>query len=223
MDYRKYFDPLIKAVEGHRAEAYEDHKGNPTIGTGLNLEDADVQGLMRIRGIDPELVKSGERQLASEELDDVHNAYIGKREGLVRNKLGGDLYDQLQPHEKAAIMSMGYQSLNNLGPNLANAIASGDKIGAMREMILNTNRDKDPGILSRRLQEAETYGGPLDFSSVFKTMSPTEISELQAQIEKLKNENVKQEMLKRYGPYLNQPAPVKLDKLQQILNPKIGK
>lgn len=222
MDYRKYFDPLIKAVEGNRAEAYDDNKGNPTVGTGLNLDDSDVQGLMKIRGIDPEQVKSGQRKLASEELDDVHNAYIGKREGLVRDRLGGDLYDQLQPHEKAAVMSMGYQSLNNIGPNLTNAIANGDKISALREMILNTNKDKDPGILSRRLQEAETYGGPLDFNSVFKTMSPVEITELQRQINKLKNENVKQEMLKRYGSYLNQPAPVKLDKLQQILNPKIG-
>lgn len=223
MDYRKYFDPLIKAVEGHQAEAYEDTKGNSTVGTGLNLEDADVQGLMKLRGIDPEQVKSGERQLASDELNDVHNAYLDKREGLVRDRLGGDLYDQLSPNEKAAVMSMGYQSLNNIGPNFTQAVANKDKIGALREMILNTNKDKDPGILSRRLQEAETYGGPLDFSSTFKTMSPVEISDLQNQINKLKNENVKQDMLKRYGTYLNQPAPVKLDKLQQILNPKLGK
>lgn len=219
-DYRKYFDPLIKDVEGYSDDTYEDHKGTPTVGTGLNLEDADVQGLMKIRGIDPEEVKTGNRQLASDELDEIHNSYIGKREKLVRNRLGEDLYDTLQPHEKAAVMSMGYQSLNNVGPNFTQAISSNDRIGAIREMILNTNKDQNPGILSRRFREAEVYGGPEDFSSAFKTMTPVEISKLQNIINKLTNDNVKQEIMQKYGQYLNQPAPVKMDKLQQLLNGK---
>lgn len=216
-DYRSYFDPLIKKVEGESQDTYLDSKGNHTVGTGLNLNDETVQGLMNIRGIDPEQVRSGERKLASEELNDIHNQYLDKREALVRDKVGKDLYDTLKPHEKAAVMSMGYQSLNNLGPVLTGRMATDDKIGAMREMILNTNADKDPGILRRRLEEAELYGGPLEFTSTFKTMSPEEKQGLLGIIDKLQNENVKQEMMNKYGSYLNEAKPTQFNKLQNAL------
>lgn len=204
MEYRKLFDPLIKDVEGFDKDPYMDQNNNATVGTGLNLEDPDVQGLMNLRNINPEEVKSGQRKLASEELDDIHNSYLDKREKLVRDKLGGDLYDTLQPHEKASIMSMGYQSLNNIGPNLTQSIAGGDKIGAIREMILNTNKDKDPGIAVRRFKEAETYGGPLDFGLSFKTLEPEQKQQLLDMIGKIKNENTRAEVLKKYGPYLQE-------------------
>lgn len=213
-EYRKYFDPLIKSVEGHSDDVYADSKGNSTVGTGLNLEDGTVQGLMKIRGYDPEEVKSGRRQIASADLDGIHNSYLDDRERLVKGRMGPDLYETLQPHEKAAMMSMGYQSLNNLGPSLTGAIAGNDKIAALREMILNTNKDKDPGILRRRMQEAELYGGPLDFSSAFKVMSPDEKKQLMSIIEKTQNEHTRQELVEKYGPYLNDiPAKQQFSKL----------
>lgn len=177
---------------------------------------------MHLRGIDPEAVRSGQRKLASEELDDIHNQYVGKREGLVRNQIGSDLYDTLKPNEQAAIMSMGYQSLNNLGPNFTGHLASDDKIGALREMILNTNKDQDPGILRRRLREAELYGGPLDFSAAFKTMNSEEKKQLRNIMDKIQNENTKKEMLDKYGSYVNETQPVQFNKLQKALNVKIG-
>lgn len=221
-DYSQFFDPLIKNVEGYKDTPYDDHNGNPTVGTGLNLDDEDVQHLMKIRNINPDEVKNGTRKLASEEMGDIQNSYMDKREKMVRDKMGNDLFDTLQPHEKAAVMSMGYQSLNNLGPNLNQAIAGGDKIGAMREMILNTNKEQDPGILRRRLQEAETYGGPLDFNSTFKTFTPEEKTAVTSMINKLKNENVKQEMLNKYGSYLGQSQPQAFDKIQKLLKSKVG-
>lgn len=207
-NYRDYFDPLIKNVEGHSQESYDDSKGNSTVGTGLNLEDPTVQGLMAVRGINPDEIKSGSRTLASEDLNDIHNDYLNSREKLVRNKLGGDLYDTLQPHEKAAMMSLGYQSLNNLGPNLTGQLASGDKVNAIREMILNTNKDSDPGILSRRMQEAQTYSGdPVTFSSVFKIMTPEEKKQLGDILNKTQNENTKKELVDKYGTYLGLTQP----------------
>lgn len=202
-EYRKFFDPLIKSVEGHSDDVYADQKGNATVGTGLNLEDGTVQGLMKMHGYDPEEVKSGKRQIASDDLNSIHNSYLDDRERLVKGKMGPDLYETLQPHEKAAMMSMGYQSLNNLGPTLTGAIASGDKLAAMREMILNTNKDKDPGVLRRRMEEAQLYGGPLDFTSTFKVMSPEEKKQLTSIIEKTQNENTRQELMDKYGSYLN--------------------
>lgn len=214
-DYRKYFDPLIKNVEGHKEDVYKDHNGNHTVGTGLNLGDHDVQNLMKIRGIDPEEVKSGTRKLASVEMDDLQNAYLGKREGLVRDKLGKDLYDILPPHKKAAVMSMGYQSLNNIGPNLTQSIAGDDPIGTIREMLLNSNKEQDPGILSRRMQEAQTFSGdPVTFSSAFKAMTYAEKQKLNDILNKAQNENVRAELMQKYGSYLsNEPEKPQFNKL----------
>lgn len=219
-DYRTYLDPLIKSVEGSSDTPYDDHNGNATVGNGLNLEDGDVQGLMKIRNIDPVEVKSGNRKLASDELGDIQNSYLDKREKLVRDKMGTGLFDTLEPHQQAAMMSMGYQSLNNLGPNLNSALAQGDKLGAMREMILNTNQEKNPGILSRRLKEAELYGGPLDLTNTFKTFTPEEKAQVKSIIDSNKNENVKKEMMDKYGSYLGEPQKVQFNKLQQMLQPK---
>jgi GH24 family phage-related lysozyme (muramidase) len=220
MDYSQYLNPLLKQTEGQSTDVYQDHNGNPTVGTGLNLGDTDVQNLMKLRNIDPDEIKSGQRKLATDEADDIQNAYMGKREQLVRGKMGSDLFDTLAPHEKAAIMSMGYQSLNNLGPNLTGHIANDDKIGAMREMILNTNKENNPGILQRRLKEAELYGGPLDFTSTFKTFTPDEQDKVKDMINSVKNENVKKEMMDKYGSYLGQISPVQFKKLEQMLNAK---
>jgi GH24 family phage-related lysozyme (muramidase) len=219
-DYRKYFDPLIKSVEGHSNDSYSDSNGNPTIGAGMNLNDPTIQGLMSLRGIDHNDVKSGNRSIANDELADIQNAYLGSREKLVRNKVGGDLYDTLQPHEKAAIMSMGYQSLNNLGPSLSGHLASGDKPNAIKEMLLNTNAKKDPGILSRRFQEAQTYDSdPVSFSSAFKIMSDDEKKQLADILGKTKNENTRKELLDKYGSYLGTTQPKQdFSKLTKLIN-----
>lgn len=222
-EFKKLFNNLIKSVEGHKEDPYMDSKGNPTIGTGLNLNDQDVQNLMSARGINPEEVKTGQRKLASEELDDIHNTYVSGREKLVRDKIGGDVYDQLKANQKAALNSMGYQSLNNIGPNLTGYVASDDPIGAIREMILNTNKDGDAGILKRRLEEAEMYGGPLDFASSFKTMTPEEKAMVRDTLNKIQNEHSRTEVMNKYGSYLNDGSqPQQFNKLQQLLKTKIG-
>ncbi len=224
MDYRKYFDPLIKSVEGHKEETYNDSNGNATIGTGMNLEDPTIQGLMSLRGIDHNEVKAGTRTIASHELEDIHNAYLGTREKLVRGKVGGDLFDTLQPNEKAAIMSLGYQSLNNIGPGLTGHLASGDKPNAIKEMLLGTNASKDPGILSRRLQEAQTYDtDPVSFGSAFKIMNDDEKRQLAEIIGKTKNENTRKELMDKYGSYLGTTQPKQeFGKLNKLFNRTAG-
>lgn len=204
-EYRKFFDPLIKNVEGSSDSSYTDSNGNPTVGQGLNLNDPTVQGLVAMHGYDPEDVKAGNRSIASEDLNSIQNSYLNGREKLVANKIGPDLYNTLAPNEKAAVMSMGYQSLNNLGPALTGHLASGDKPNAIKEMILNTNADNDPGILSRRMQEAQTYSpDPVTFSSAFKIMSLEEKQKLNDIINSAQNENVRQDLQTKYGPYINQ-------------------
>lgn len=218
-DFKSLFNPLIKDVEGFREEPYEDINKNLTIGAGLNLNDEDVRGLMNLRGHDPEMVKAGQLRLSPQELDEIQDAYVQKREPLVRERLGRDLYETLQPHEKAAIMSMGYQSLNNIGPNLTGRIAEGDKIGAMREMILNTNKQKEPGILVRRLKEAELYGGPLDFTQTFQTMNEHEKRQVRELLNAIENENTRKEVLQKYGSYVGETQPTQFNKLMKLLKP----
>lgn len=203
-DHLKMFQNLIKDVEGFEPRVYKDTKQNPTIGSGLNLNDPTVQGLMHLRGIDPHQVSSGQMHVDPKQLEEIHNAYIQKREPLIKSKFGEDLYDTLSPNEKAAVLSLGYQSLNNLGPNLIGRIAEGDKIGAIREMLLGTNKDKDPGIMSRRLKEAELFGGPMDFAGSFKTMNTEEKKKILDTINKTKNENTRSELMAKYAPYMQE-------------------
>lgn len=217
-DYKSLLNPLLQDVEGQSSDSYSDSKGIPTTGMGINLNDKENQGIMKMHGIDAQEVKSGNRSLASDESDAIHNSIIDRKERLVRDKLGNDIFDNLPSHKKAAVMSMGYQSLNNLGPNLQTAMGSGDEIGALREMILNTNASQDPGILSRRLKEAELYGGPLDFSGAFRTMNNDEKQKLIDILNKTKNEHTKKELLNKYGSYLGAtPEPLKLFKLAGML------
>ncbi len=220
-EYKNLLNPLLQEVEGHSADVYNDSKGIPTAGAGFNLDDLENQGIMKMHGIDPAEVKSGKRSIASDESDLIKNSILSRKEELVRNKMGSDFFDLLPDHKKAAVMSMGYQSLNNLGPNLQQKMAEGDEIGALREMILNTNADSDPGILKRRLKEAELYGGPIDFAGAFKTMTPEEKQNLSKIIDKVQNEHTKKELLDKYGSYLgSKQEPLKVFKLANMLGKK---
>lgn len=220
-DYKSLLKPLLKDVEGYEEETYLDSKGNPTIGSGLNLNDPDVRGLFQLRDYDPDQIIKKERMPPSEVLDEVKDSYLDRRQNLVKSKIGSDLYETLPANKKAALMSMGYQSLNNLGPSLTGHLASDDTIGAMREMILKTNPEKDPGTLVRRLKEAELYGGPLEFTSTFKTLAPEERKQLLDTLDKIENPHTKAEMIEKYKAYL-QDAPVsKFNKINKLLAPEI--
>lgn len=216
-DYNSLFDDLIKKVEGHKEDVYTDSRGVPTIGTGLNLKDDTVRGLMQLRNYDPDEVIGGKRKVDPNDLQEIQKAYVQKREPMVRERLGNDLFETLAPNEKAAIMSMGYQSLNNIGPNLQNYIASGDKIGAVREMILNTNKHKSPGIFSRRLQEAEMFS-PQDFQDSFQTLTPEEKQFVRSMIEGVDNEHTKKELMAKFGEYIQERKPAFATMRKRILD-----
>lgn len=217
-EYKNLLNPLLEDIEGNVPDVYQDSKGVPSAGIGFNLDDKETQGIMKLHGVDPEEIRSQKRSLASDETAAIKDSILNRKEELVKSRMGSDLFDLLPDNKKAALMSMGYQSLNNLGPNLRQHISEGDEIGALREMILNTNADEDPGILKRRLREAELYGGPVDFSGAFKTMSPEEKKKLNSIIEKVQNEHTKKELIDRYGSYLgSKPEPVQLLRLGNIL------
>lgn len=215
MPYRDKFNQLIKDVEGVREDAYTDTVGKPTVGVGFNLEDPDVRGIMSLGGIDPDAVARGERSLAPDEISQIKQSYFQKREPMIRNQVGGDLYDNLDDNKKASILSMGYQSLNNIGPNLRKHIAGDDNIGAIREIVLNTNKMKDPGIQTRRLKEAEMFGGE-QFPQAFETFSDEEKKQVLDILSQIQNEHTKKEMLDKYNQFLTAPQPNRFDLLDSL-------
>jgi GH24 family phage-related lysozyme (muramidase) len=219
-EYKKILKPFLREIEGFESEPYQDSKGNPTIGAGLNLNDPEVRGLMQLRNIDPDQVIQREMLPTEDDLDQIKDSYLDRRETLVKDKLG-PAYDTLPEHKKAAIMSLGYQSLNNIGPSLTGYVSEDDNIGAIKEMILQTNKDKDPGTLIRRLREAELYGGPVDFSSSFKVMNNEEKNQLMELIGNIKNEHTKKQMLEKYSPYLNENKPKLFNKINKLLTPEL--
>ncbi len=216
MPYKDLLSQHLKINEGVSDTPYTDQKGNPTVGVGMNLNDPDVRGLLKMRGIEPEEVTLGTRKLDDEESSQIHDSIVSNKEKALRSNIGSDLFESLKPNEQAAIMSMGYQSQNNIGPNLKGYLANSDKINAIKEMVLNTNKDNDPGIALRRLREGELFGGPVDFSSTFKIMSNEEKRKLMDTINSIGNENTKAEALKRYSSYL-QDKP-QMNKIQEMLN-----
>lgn len=199
--YYDQFSRLIEDVEGRKHGVYNDTKGIPTVGIGYNLNDQQIRGVMDLNNINADEIISGSRNLTDEEIDNIKAGYHKVREPLISNRVGSDLFDTLTPNQKAAVASMGYQSLNNIGPNLRSRLADNDTIGAMREIILNTNKDKDPGILSRRLKEASVFGGD-EFPLTFQTFNDAEKKEVLDMINSIGNENTKAEIMKQYQQYL---------------------
>lgn len=221
-DYKNLLKPFLKDVEGYEEEPYLDSKGNPTIGAGLNLKDPEVRGLFELRDYNPDEIIDRKRLPSSEILDEVKDSYLDRRQDLVKSKVGPDLYEMLPANKKAALMSLGYQSLNNIGPSLTGHLASDDTIGAIREMMLRTNKDQDPGTMVRRLKEAELYGGPVDFSSTFKTLTPEERKSVLDTLDRIENPHTKAQVLEKYKAYLDSNNNPKFNKLNKLLTPEIN-
>lgn len=217
-DYKELLNPLLQDVEGSSSDAYQDHNGNPTVGSGFNLNDQENQAILKTHGIDPEAVKSGQRSLSPDESQQIQDAILARKERLVRGKVGSDLFDTLTPEKKATLMSLGYQSLNNIGPHLQGYVANDDDIGALRELILKTNKEQDPGILARRMKEAQLYGGKENFQNVFMTLSPEEKQMLAGIINKTQNENTRKQLVDSYGQQLGMKSrPLNLQKLAKMM------
>lgn len=196
------FDPLIKDVEGYSDTPVDDGKGNPTVGSGINLNDQGNRALLSLHGYDPDKVTSGEQTLDPDTVNNLHDSIVRNKESQVRNKIGSDLFDSMKPHEQAAVMSLGYNSMNLLGPQMTEKLANGDRTAATKEMILNSNQNNEPGVLRRRLKEAELYADPVGFAQTMKTLSPEERDQVTNIINNLQNDQMKQDMLQKYGSYL---------------------
>lgn len=202
-DYKNQLKTHLKDVEGFSEKIYKDSKGNDTIGYGFNLDAPDVAGYMQMNGYDRErLDREG---LPVEAADQLKDFVIGKEEDKLKKRLP-DVYDNLPSNEKAAVMSLFYNSPNLIGPDMTGYLANGDKLNAAKEILTKSNKNKDIGTGFRRMKEAEMFSGADQIENVFKILSPEERVELQKMVESSDNENVKRDVINRYGKYLNPPS-----------------
>lgn len=208
--YKSQLDKLIKGHEQFRDSVYQDSDNNPTIGYGTNLNSPEVPEIMRLHDIDYDQVKLGNRKLSEEEANKIKDAQITDKERYFNKMLGERVpaSSELNDTKKAALMSMYYNSPKLFGPNMVQHLNNNDDINVIKEMLLRSNKDKKPGVLKRRLDEAEVYGGPQDFANTFKVMDNNEKRELIDILHRTENEQLKQELLKKYMPYLMPQKPV---------------
>lgn len=219
-DYAEATIPLIERSEGFSPNVYLDSKGIPTIGSGLNLNDPTVRQILVSMEVDPDALISG-ATIPEEKLREAKNIYLSLRDPLIKEKIGTETFEKLPTHQKAAIASLGFQSLNNLGPKLKNTLEQNDPIGAIKEITLGTNPTEDPGTQNRRMREAYTFGGPLDFSLAMKDMEDEERRKITDIINKNQNPNTREHVMNKYGSYLKQPVRQPFSKIQKVLSPSI--
>lgn len=216
-DYRDQLLKHLATLEGHREGVYNDSKGVPSSGYGFNLNDVNVKRAITSQGKDPELIKSGVQTLDESESKNIKDIIIRNKEKELKSFIDKDIFDNMKPNEKAALMSTIYNSNSPFTPVNAGRLAQGDKIGFVRDLLGYADQ---PGILYRRLKDAQLFADPTEFAGAFKIMEPDERKKYLDMLNKVKNENTRKQYLEEFGPYLEEPKQQFLP-LQNLLNPKI--
>lgn len=204
-DYRPILKPVLNKAEGFRDTVYDDGRGNPTTGYGFNLNDKGNDALLQLHGVDKQALIEGRSKLSQEQADAIQDSILAQKEKLVRHTVGSDLFDNLPANKKATLMSLGYNSINLLGPKLRQSVADNDDLNAAKEIMLNSNPKKELGILRRRSDEAKMYLGDDQYKRMNALLNDDERKQLQTILDKSDNENVKREYLNDHGTIFEKP------------------
>ncbi len=200
---KKRLVPQLEEQEGFRETAYLDGRGVPTIGTGFNLKDEEVRNILNLYGKDPAKLEAGEDTLDRDTNSLVKDRILDRKLNLTRQKLSPELWDTLNEDQQVTVGNLGYQSLNNIGPNLTNAIQNNDKYGAVYEIAANTNKYQDPGIQYRRLKQAQTYAGD-DFFTILSSFDNETKKKILENLSNIENEHTRKEAMDAYEQYLKE-------------------
>lgn len=211
--------PFLEDMEDTHLEVYNDSNQNPTIGTGINLNAPGVETYLTPMQLEKEKLIKGEQKITPEQAKSLMDMKVHENEKMF-SSMKKEYFPstQLNPAQQAALLSMMYNNPSLMGPQLREHLNQNDTPNVIKEMLLRSNNEKDPGILKRRIREAELFGGPVDFNTTVKSMDPEEVAEMKKIISSMKNRN---ELAKTYElyPFLKpevQPAstpPVNFNKL----------
>lgn len=209
-------EPFLDEFEGCRDEVYNDQRNNPTVGYGFNLNSGDTVGLLRLHGYDPEALKSKKAKLNQDDAKIIRRSILSKKADNLKKMVGPDIYDTLDTNKRAGLLSMMYNAPALIGPNLIRGLSSEDNdLSLLNEVISNSNKRKDAGVLYRRLREAEMMS-PKTFPMVFQSMTPEQLHTLK---EIGKNHP---EIIQKYGVQLGlKPNPLGLDNLFKLFKQNI--
>ena len=197
MAYKKLLYPLLDEVEGFRRKVYNDSRKIPTVGYGFNLNAPDTAGILKLHGHDVNALRRGKRGMNPRDAQLIRDAILDKHEQLLRHTIGDDLFNGLSHNKKAGLMSMMYNSPKLIGPKMIQGLATNDNdLALLQEVVLSSNKKKDPGTLYRRMREAELMS-PDNFQNAFKAMEPNSLHELKTVAKD------HPEIQKRYGSLLS--------------------
>lgn len=221
----KYLKTHLSDVEGHSDHVYADHKGIPTIGTGINLRSPSAQKSILNLGYEPQKIQTGEAQLSPEELDQVHADSLNDTRSVFETiKSQSFPKKELNEAQEAALLSLTYNSPKLLGPTLRQHLNNNQDLDVMREMILNSNKENSPGVQLRRVKEAELYGGPLDFQQMIKTLKPEEKKQIYELLNKIENDEQRGQVIAKYGQFNpDYQAPLEKPSFYKLANLLKGK
>ncbi|MBP7528661.1 MAG: hypothetical protein KA801_12085 [Syntrophorhabdaceae bacterium] len=89
----------------------------------------------------------------------LNSSIAPKYESDLDGWLGANLPDLTYcSKERVALLSLTYNSMDLLGPNLKNALLSGDRLKAWFEIRYKSNQEKNPGVANRRYAESDMFG-----------------------------------------------------------------
>lgn len=191
----------LKMFEGNESDVYQDSKGIDTVGPGLALRSPATASAFKKQGINVEDVRSG-KKLKPKVLDKALDDVLSQKEEIVNTMQKTSFPSgQLNDAKKAALLSLAYNSPQLIGSSLRKKLDANDDLGAMEEIALRTNKEKSPGVLYRRLQEAELFGGPLDFNQMVQGLSEEEKNLVFNTLNETKDPQRKAEIMKRFPQF----------------------
>lgn len=182
MPYQNELKKFLKEQEGFSDTSYLDHKGNETIGYGANLDSPGTKTIMAAAGID----KVDTPEAATRLME----AQVKEKERLIKSRI--PQFDTLPAEQKAAAMSLMYNSPKLVGPRLSKLINQGNAEEAAKEILLRSNKDQMGGVTKRRMEEAAMFtGGKLP------TITPEEQDLLENQIKSIENPHEREKVFLR--------------------------
>lgn len=212
----------LKEFEGDSDEVYQDSKGIDTVGAGLALRSPTSKSAFSDLGYNVDDIKSGQVSVPREDLDSAMDNVLTQKYDLLNNiKEQSFPKKNLNDEQQAALLSLVFNSPELLGPNLRQYLNEDKDVDVMREIVLNSNKEGKPGVLFRRLQEAELYGGQKGFDDMLSTMSEQEKNIVFNTLNQTKNEQQKQKMMGKYPQFA--PSYVPKEALNFYKIPKLFK
>ena len=151
-------------AEKKEFKAYEDSGGLVTIGHGYNLDAPGqyqkMKMLLKLSDEEAQSIYKGELPINKKQADILFNFSLRKAEKELDQKLA-DSNVKLNPNQRAALVSMIYNSPKLVGPKILEALESGDyeEVARLIRITSDSQAFKHPGLPIRRRKESQLFSG----------------------------------------------------------------